>query len=126
MELAVVGAHMSGLPLNEQLTSRGGIFLRKAATQPCYRLFALPGGEPKRPGLLQVGGGEGVSIELEVWALPSETVGSFLAGIPAPLSIGTLRLADGTAPKGFLVEAAATADAEDVSGLGGWRAFLSG
>ncbi len=126
MELAVVGAHMSGLPLNEQLTSRGGIFLRKAVTHPSYRLFALPGGEPRRPGLLQVAGGDGVSIELEVWALPSETVGSFLAEVPAPLSIGTLQLADGTAPKGFLVEAAATADAEDVSELGGWRAFLAG
>jgi allophanate hydrolase len=126
MELAVVGAHMSGLPLNAQLISRGGIFLRKAVTQPTYRLFALPGGDPRRPGLLQVAREDGVLIELEVWALPSETVGSFLAGIPAPLSIGTLYLSDGTAPKGFLVEASATADAQDVSELGGWRAFLSG
>ncbi len=124
MEIAAVGAHMSGLPLNGQLTSRGGVFLREAETLPHYRLFALPGGPPARPGLIQVGQ-QGKSIALEVWALPIESVGAFLALIPPPLSIGTVQLADGTAPKGFLVEAAATADAADVSAFGGWRAYLA-
>jgi allophanate hydrolase len=124
MEIAVVGAHMSGLPLNGQLISRGGVFLRKAETLPRYRLFALPGGPPRRPGLLRVEDG-GAAIALEVWALPSEAVGSFMAEIPPPLSIGTLHLADGTSPKGFLVEALATAEAEDMSQFGGWRAYLA-
>ncbi len=124
-EIAVVGAHMSGLPLNGQLASRGGIFLRKATTKPDYRFFALSGGKPQRPGLLRVGEGEGAAIAVEVWALPQEMVGAFLAEVSPPLSIGTLILSDGTQPKGFLVEAAGTACAEDVSDFGGWRSYLA-
>ena len=82
--LAVVGAHMSGLPLNGELTSRGGRFLMVAETAPDYRLFALPGGPPVRPGLLRALDG-GAALALEVWALPEEQVGSFVAGVPAPL-----------------------------------------
>ncbi len=124
MEIAVVGAHMSGLPLNGQLTTRGGVFLRKAVTRAAYRLFALPGDGPRRPGLMRTGAQNGVAIDLEVWALPMESVGAFLAEIPPPLCIGTLDLADGTAPKGFLAEASAAAEARDISEYGGWRAFL--
>jgi allophanate hydrolase len=125
IEIAVVGAHMSGLALNHQLASRGGVFLRKTATAPCYRLFALSGDEPRRPGLLRVEEGRGAAIEVEVWALPVEAAGAFLADVPPPLCIGTLLLADGTSPKGFTVEAAGTVGARDISDHGGWRAYLA-
>ena len=123
MEIVVCGAHMSGLPLNGQLTSRDGRFLRAAVTTPEYRLYRLPGGPPERPGLVR--GGNGAAIAVEVWALPESEVGSFLAGIPSPLGLGTLTLADGTSPKGFLCEAFATARAEDVTHLGDWRKVLA-
>jgi allophanate hydrolase len=123
MAVAVVGAHLSGLPLNSQLTSRGARFLLATTTAPDYRLYALPGGPPQRPGLLR--STPGAAIAVEVWALPMTEVGSFLAGIPSPLSLGQVRLADGQAVTGFLVEAAAVDGAEDVTGFGGWRAFLA-
>ena len=125
IEIVVVGAHLSGLPLNHELTSRGGRFLRTVPTAPDYRFFALPGGPPFRPGLLRVAAGEGSSVETEVWALPAAGFGTFVAGIPAPLGIGTIRLADGTVPKGFLAEPEGVRDAQDISHLGGWRAFLA-
>lgn len=124
IELCVVGAHMSGLPLNTELTGLGGVFLREVRTQSSYRLFALDGGPPKRPGLLRVASGEGHSIAAEVWALPAESFGRFVAAIPPPLGIGTLLLADGTTPKGFLVEPEATRAAQDISSTGSWRAYL--
>lgn len=126
IELAVVGAHLSGLPLNRELTERGARYLRTVSTGPDYRLYALPGGPPQRPGLLRVAAGEGGAIETEVWALPPAAFGAFVAGIPAPLGIGTLRLSDGTAPKGFLVEAAGIAGAADITGFGGWRGYMAG
>jgi allophanate hydrolase len=122
LAIAVVGAHLSGLPLNHELTSRGARFLEATTTAPDYRLYALPGGPPARPGLLRVAPGAAIAVEL--WAMPKAEVGGFLAGIPAPLSLGTLRLADGRSATGFLVEAAATAGAEDVTAYGGWRAWL--
>ncbi len=125
IEIAVCGAHMSGLPLNRELTERGGRFLRAGRTEPAYRLYALPGGPPRRPGLLRVGPGEGGAIALEVWALPRTRVGDFLAGIPAPLGLGTLALADGTRPTGFLCEQVATRGAEDVTALGDWRRVIA-
>ncbi|WP_198368118.1 amidase [Roseomonas sp. KE0001] len=125
LEVAVVGAHLSGLPLNGELTALGATLLRAVDTEPCYRLYALPGGPPLRPGLLRVPAGEGAAIATEVWAVPLEKVGTLLAGIPAPLGLGTLRLADGTTPKGFLVEAEGVHGAEDVSRFGGWRGFLA-
>jgi allophanate hydrolase len=124
IEIAVVGAHMSGLPLNAELTSRGGRFLRGAATAPEYRFHALAGGPPARPGLVRAA--PGASIALEVWALPAAAFGDFLAGVPAPLCIGTVQLADGTAVKGFLVEDAGLEGAADITHLGGWRAYLAG
>jgi allophanate hydrolase len=124
IELAVVGAHLSGLPLNGELTSRGARFLRTVATARDYQFFALPGGPPKRPGLLRVEDGTGYPIETEVWALDPVAFGTFVASVPSPLAIGTLRLADGTTPKGFIVESAATVAAENISSSGGWRAYL--
>ena len=123
LPIAVCGAHMSGLPLNHELTERGGRFLRTSQTAPEYRLVALPGGPPTRPGLVRVDEG-GSAIELEVWTLPRRAVGDFLAGIPAPLGLGQVRLADGDPVPGFLCEAAAvTPDAEDISALGSWRRY---
>ncbi|WP_457107996.1 allophanate hydrolase [Methylobacterium sp. P5_C11] len=126
IELAVVGAHLSGLPLNRELTACGARYLRTVPTGPEYRLYALPGGPPQRPGLLRVAADAGGAIETEVWAFPPAAFGAFVAGIPAPLGIGTLRLADGTAPKGFLVEAAGLEGAADITPFGGWRAYLAG
>jgi allophanate hydrolase len=126
IELAVVGAHLSGLPLNGELIARGARYLRTELTRPDYRLYALPGGPPQRPGLLRVSAGAGSGIETEVWALAPAEFGSFVAGIPDPLGIGTVRLADGTAPKGFLVEAAGIAGAADITRFGGWRRYMAG
>lgn len=125
IELCVVGAHLSGMPLNHELTGLGARFVRAVDTQDCYRLFALPGGPPHKPGLLRVAPGEGRPIATEVWALSPDAFGRFVAAIPPPLGIGTLRLADGTAPKGFLAEPEALRGAEDVSSHGGWRAFIT-
>lgn len=125
IEIVVVGAHLSGMPLNGELTSRGGTFLRATTTEASYQLNALPGGPPKRPGLMRLTEGEGHAIAVEVWALPAEGFGTFVAGIPAPLCIGTVRLADGTAPKGFLVEPEGLKGATDISHFGGWRAYIA-
>jgi allophanate hydrolase len=124
IEIAVVGAHLSGLPLNHELTSRGGVLKRALRTTPSYRFYALAGGPPRRPGLLRVAEGTGFAIATEVWALPPEGFARFVAAIPSPLGIGTLRLEDGTTPKGFLVEPEGLHGAEEISRFGGWRAFL--
>lgn len=125
IEIAVVGAHLSGMPLNGELTARGGVLLRTGQTENSYRLNALPGGPPKRPGLLRIAEGTGHAIAVEVWALPAVGFATFIAGIPSPLCIGTLRLADGTSPKGFLVEPEGLIGATDISHFGGWRAFIA-
>lgn len=125
IEIAVVGAHLSGLPLNRELTERGARFLRAAATEPVYRLYALPGGPPTRPGLLRIADGAGGAIATEVWALPTAGFGDFVSGIPAPLGIGTLHLSDGTRPKGFLVEAAGVEGAAEITHLGSWRRYVA-
>jgi allophanate hydrolase len=122
--IVAVGAHMRGLPLNGELTVLGGEFLRAVETAPCYRLFLLPDGPPLRPGLLRVTEG-GAAIAAELWALPVEGFGRFVASVPAPLSIGTVLLADGGAEKGFLAEAAGVAGAEDITRFGGWRGLLA-
>ncbi len=123
--VAVIGAHLSGLPLNGELRALGGRLLEEAETAPHYRLYALPGTTPPKPGLLRVADGQGASIALEIWALPVAGFGRFVEGVPPPLSIGSLALADGRVVKGFLVEAAAIAGARDISSFGGWRAFLA-
>jgi len=125
LSMAVVGAHLSGQPLNSQLTERGGRLVRAARTAPHYRLYALPGTQPPKPGLVRVGDGDGVRIEIEVWALPMESLGSFLAGVGPPLAIGTVDLDDGVRVHGFLCEGQAAANAQDISSFGGWRGYLS-
>jgi allophanate hydrolase len=123
--IAVVGAHLSGMPLNGELTSLGARRLETTRTAPDYRLLALAGTEPAKPGLLRVATGNGSAIELEIWALPAAQFGRFVAAVPSPLSIGTVALADGRSVKGFLVEAQATVGARDISAFGGWRAFVA-
>jgi allophanate hydrolase len=125
IEIAVVGAHVSGLPLNRELIELGASFSREVETTEDYRLFALPQSIPAKPGLLRVADGAGAAIKAEVWTLDPAGFGAFVAKIPAPLGIGTLRLSDGGAVKGFLVEAEAVKTAEDISRFGGWRAYLA-
>jgi allophanate hydrolase len=122
--IAVVGAHLSGMVLNGELKALGGRLLEATVTAPDYRLYALETTPPK-PGMLRVETGTGASIELEIWALPAASFGKFVAAIPPPLSIGTVRLKDGRAVKGFLVEAADINGAREISAFGGWRAFVA-
>jgi allophanate hydrolase len=126
LPIAVVGAHLSGMPLNSQLTERGATLLRATTTSPFYRLYALPGTVPPKPGLQRVvEGSEGAAIALEVWAVPLAQVGSFLALIPPPLGLGSVELADGSWVKGFICEGHALAGAQDVTLHGGWRAYVA-
>ncbi|MGA8898935.1 allophanate hydrolase [Bradyrhizobium sp.] len=122
--IAVVGAHLSGMALNGELKELDGRLVEATSTAPDYRLYALATTPPK-PGLLRVEAGAGVSIELEVWALPAVAFAKFVAAIPPPLSIGTVRLKDGRGVKGFIVEAAGIAGARDISEFGGWRSFMT-
>ncbi|MEM6665041.1 MAG: allophanate hydrolase [Pseudomonadota bacterium] len=124
MSIAVCGAHMSGLPLNHQLTDRGGRFLRSTRSAPLYGFHALAGGPPHRPGMvrdLDAGG----AIALEIWALPEAHMGSFLAGIPSPLGLGTVQLEDGDTVIGFVCESAGLEGAEDITALGDWRSYMA-
>jgi allophanate hydrolase len=123
--LAVVGAHLSGMPLNGELKAFGARLVAETTTTPDYRLYALAGTMPPKPGLLRVATGSGAAIAVEIWALPLARFGAFVAKVPPPLSIGTLTTADGRAVKGFLVEAEATQGARDISAFGGWRAFMA-
>lgn len=125
VRVAVVGAHLSGMPLNTQLTERGARLLTQTTTAPCYRLYALPGTVPPKPGLLRVAEGQGARIAVEVWEMSIEHYGSFVALVPAPLGIGTLSLDDGGNVQGFLCEALALEGALDITAHGGWRAYLA-
>jgi allophanate hydrolase len=116
--LFCIGAHMAGLPLNGQITSLGGRFVREANTVPTYRLFALG----NRPGLLRAP--EGAAIAGEVWAMPTAAIGALLALVPPPLGFGTVELEGGPC-LGFVAEAAGVAQAKDITALGGWRAYLA-
>jgi allophanate hydrolase len=122
--IAVVGAHLSGMALNGELQTLGGRLLEEATTAPDYKLYALDTTPPK-PGMLRVDPGAGASIKLELWALSPAAFGKFVAAIPPPLSIGTIRLVDGRGVKGFIVEPAAIDGARDISAFGGWRAFMT-
>jgi allophanate hydrolase len=122
--VAVVGAHLSGMPLNGELRMLNARFLQETKTSAEYRLFALDTTPPK-PGLLRVAAGTGSAIACEIWAMSAAAFGRFVAAVPPPLSIGTLTLIDGRQVKGFLVEAAAVAGASDISHFGDWRAFVA-
>jgi allophanate hydrolase len=124
IEVAVLGAHLSGLPLNRELVELGASLSREVETTQDYRLFVLPQSAPAKPGLLRVADGAGAAIKAEIWTLDAAGFGAFVAKIPAPLGIGTVRLSDGATVKGFLVEAEAVKTAEDISSFGGWRAYL--
>jgi allophanate hydrolase len=126
VSLVVVGAHLSGEPLNHQLTDAGGELVRATRTAPVYRLYALPGTVPPKPGLVRIADGDvvaGGAIAVEVWALGPAAFGRFVARVPAPLCIGIIELEDGTRSSGFLCEAHAVADARDITSFGGWREF---
>ncbi len=123
--IAVVGAHLSGMALNGELKVLGGRLLTATETAPDYKLYALKGTMPPKPGMVRVESGAGRSIAVEVWALSAAAFGKFVAAIPSPLSIGTVKLADGSGVKGFLVEPAAITGARDISAFGGWRAFMA-
>lgn len=123
--IAVVGAHLSGMPLNGELREIGARFLEMTTTAPDYRLYALDGTRSLKPGLLRVAAGAGAAIVVELWGMPVQAFGHFVADVPPPLSIGTITLVDGRPVKGFLVEAEAVADARDISSFGGWRAFMA-
>ena len=123
IDLAVVGAHLSGEPLNHQLTDADAAFVRSARTAPQYRLFELPNTNPSKPGLIRCEANEGVAIELEIWRLSPEAFGAFVSQIPAPLCIGSIELEAGDRVHGFLCEHHAVLRGRDISSFGGWRAF---
>ena len=122
--VAVVGAHLSGQPLNRQLVERGARLVRTTRTASGYRLFTLPGTVPPKPGLIRDESGAG-RIEIELWEMEHAAFGSFVALIPSPLGIGTLALEDGGRAQGFLCEPHALEGAEDITADGGWRAYLA-
>jgi len=124
VRLAVVGAHLTGMPLNHQLTGRNARFIRKTTTAASYRLYALPGSVPPKPGLIR-DVRNGAAIEVELWDVPVSSFGSFVAAVPAPLGIGSLELADGGWVKGFICEGWVTEDAREITAHGGWRAFMA-
>jgi allophanate hydrolase len=123
VRLAVVGAHLTGMPLNTQLIERKALFVESTYTADCYRLFALPNTTPPKPGLIRTDSA-GAEIIVELWDVPLHSFGSFVALIPTPLGIGTLTLNDGRTVKGFICEGAAVEGAKDITELGGWRAYI--
>jgi allophanate hydrolase len=125
LDIFVVGAHLSGMPLNGELKSLGAILRRQARTAPDYRLYALPNTQPAKPGLLCAPGTNGPGILGEVWALPADSFGRFVAAIPPPLGIGKVALSDGASVPGFICEAYAVSDAREITHIGGWRRFTA-
>jgi len=123
VRVSVVGAHLTGMPLNHQLTSRGAVFVEKARTAGDYRLYALANTAPPKPGLVK--SAAGAPIEVELWDVPLSAFGAFVAEIPAPLGIGTLELEDGRLVKGFICEPRGLDGARDITAFGGWRAYLA-
>ena len=123
--VAVVGAHLSGQPLNWQLTQRRARLSRACRTAACYRLYALAHTQPPKPGLVRDDAFSGKGIEVEVWAVPEDQLGGFVAAIPPPLSIGNAQLETGEWVKCFLCEPQAVATAREITELGGWRNYLA-
>jgi allophanate hydrolase len=124
IEIAVVGAHLSGMPLNGQLKELGARFNRAVRTTPDYRLYALAGQAVPKPGMIRAETAQASAIEVEVWDMSADAFGRFVAAIPSPLGIGTVSLEDGTSVKGFLVEPAGLAGAAEISSFGGWRRYV--
>ena len=122
VKLAVVGAHLTGMPLNFQLTTRAGTLIKQTRTASHYKLYALKNITPPKPGLQY--NAKGCSIEVEVWDIPRALFGDIVAEVPAPLGIGNVQLTDGTWVKGFICEGYALEDATDISHFGGWREFM--
>jgi len=125
LQIVVVGAHLSGMPLNPQLTTPGGHLVKKCHTARDYRLYALPNTTPPKPGMVREPGYAGPGLEVEVWALPAAAFGNFVANIPAPLGIGKIALDDGSEVSGFLCEAHALAGAVEITAYGGWRGYMA-
>jgi allophanate hydrolase len=125
VKLAVVGAHLSGMPLHWQLSSRNARLIGAGRTTAAYKLYAMAGGSPPKPALVHVGVEDGAAIEVEVYELDLAAFGSFVAEVPPPLAIGTVDLETGEAVKGFVAEPRAVAGARDISPFGGWRAFVA-
>jgi allophanate hydrolase len=125
VRLAVVGAHLSGQPLNHQMVALDARLVRTCRTAPCYLLYALPGTKPPKPGLVRSDAGDGGPIELEIWEMSVGAFGRFVAVIPPPLGIGAIELEDREQVKGFLCESYAVRGARDITRYGGWRAFLN-
>jgi allophanate hydrolase len=123
LPICVVGAHLTGMPLNPELTGPGGFLLDETKTAPGYRLYALAGTVPPKPGMVFDPAFSGPGLTVEVWALPAAAFGSFVAHIPAPLGVGKIALADGRQITGFLCEAHALKGAVEITDFGGWRAF---
>lgn len=126
LEIAVVGAHLTGMPLNGELAAQGARLLRMARTAPHYRLHALSGTVPPKPGLVRDGGFAGPGLEVEVWTMPAGGFGRFVAGIPQPLGVGKVELDDGSLVTGFICEPAALANAQEITHYGGWRNYIAG
>ncbi|KWV49681.1 allophanate hydrolase [Rhizobium altiplani] len=125
IDLVVVGAHLSGMQLNVQLRDLYAVFSRQAQTSDAYRLYALAGQVPAKPGMIRVEAGRGGRIDVEVWRLTPAAFGQFVAAIPSPLGIGSISLSDGTVAKGFLVEPAGITGATDITSYGGWRNYVA-
>lgn len=124
VRVAVVGAHLTGMPLNFQLTTRNAVLVEQTTSAAHYRLYALPGSVPPKPGLARVTE-DGAEIIVELWDVPQARFGEFVAEIPPPLGIGNLQLADGRWVKGFICEPYALQGARDITAFGGWRAYLA-
>jgi allophanate hydrolase len=123
VHLAVVGAHLEGMPLHWQLTSRKAVHVATTTTAPHYRLYAMADSVPPKPALIH--DADGAAIAVEVYELDMAAFGSFVAEVPPPLAIGTVTLADGTMVKGFVAEPRAIIGATDITDLGGWRAYIA-
>lgn len=124
VKVAVCGAHLSGLPLNWQLTLRGARLLGAVKSAAEYKFYALAGGPVQRPGMVRVNDGS-AAVGMEIWEMPAQHFGSFVDGIPAPLGIGKVKLADGSWVSGFVCEAQGAEDGTDITELGSWRAWLA-
>ncbi len=125
VKLAVVGAHLAGMPLHWQLTSRDARLVTRTRTAPAYKLYAMAQTQPPKPALIHVGEDDGAAIDVEVYELAVDAFGSFVVEVPAPLAIGSVTLEDGTTVKGFVAEPRATKGATDITALGGWRAYIA-